>query len=117
MSDLDPAAKAAAEQANIDALAKAEAEAGAGAAADDDDAGGTKPADVAEGREAAALDLSAALALEAAQKAVGCPTPPAAQAAIDAADADQVAEIRKAIADRKITTHRAPAPRSPRRKS
>lgn len=87
------------------------------AAADDViDEARTLPADVAEGRGAAALDLSGALALEAAQKAVNCPTPPAAQAVIEAAEAarpEEVAELRKAIGVRQAAGRRkSAAPKS-----
>lgn len=76
---------------------------------------GTRHADVGEGRQAAPLDLSAALALEAAQKGVNCPTPPSAQAVIDAADPDLVAEIRKSQAAEPAAGRRAPrATRTPK---
>lgn len=80
----------------------------------------TLPADVAEGREASALDLSGALALEAAQAAVNCPTPPAAQAVIDAAlslNPEEVATLRKEIAARHAGARRRSRPAPPKSRS
>lgn len=78
----------------------------------------TEHRDVAEGRGPAAMSLVSALALEAANTAVNCPTPPAAAEVIEAAGDDELKAAKAELAANqkaaKAAAKRAAAKASPK---